>query len=983
MSKALFRLKRQGKTLIYIVLALLFFISTASMVSAAWTYVNDTAAAATFSNSETTSVTKGLRFVPNQDIQLINVSKFTTDTTKRARICTSIACGTLIDTAFYSGNVATFLLNVTLTKGTTYYVITDGNGSSYTSKYETGESYPQAKTNVNFTGSVYAAADHASEQGGGVIGFVSRNGSNEETVGSASFVDPTPVDSTANNTQVQINVNCSGNNVYLYFDNNTAPTTLVLTNSSTTFYNTNVTVEQRYYYKAHCYNATSLLSGTNTSVRSWVYDLTEPSIVLESTNGWNMFNASNENQYDDNLSIKITFNDNIGIFGIAINITKDGTTYFNVTLLNLSGTTYTYNNTLNTASWPAGDYLINVSASDDHTQKNIPDYGITKKGNGLDFVVEKGNRISITSESMKEVEAKKEKDRYTFEFNFTNTEKKDRVFDVVTDKCPLYYVENSGFAGHFVSSCGVVGNWIDFEGASQNPTVKRINDYHYTVSFKNLDKSVKFHSVGGLNVNTRTYLWYRGNKTFNNNTGLQGETSTLQMNATMGGRITDISAALYYNNTLVTITSNTATSSYEDFIYTFLAPLVSATFNFTWVVNVTQSNGGLNYTFNLSSGQIVNPFLVDNCSTSSNKTLTFTMYNESNPSTKINGTFEIDVLFWATSKNNSRNFTYYVSNAQNASVCISPANVTLYSEFYVRYTAVGGFTHRWYLYNHTLTGTEQNISVYNFDTTAGTSDMRLTTRNKTTYNYMLNVVTSLQRFYVAENIWRTVQMDKSGDFGLLFFNIIEESVDYRLLFKDTNNNILDTTESMKFSCTSGVCDLTKLLSDATTTAASEDVTGSITYNNVTGNISFVWTNPSGTSTTVNFAVNKLTGTGSVNVCNASQTAAGGTFSCSMAAYTGEVFVSVDQDNERIIGEHIDVGGQKLGSLLTDKEKAFWAFVIVLVVAVFGLFSPVGAVLAAFVGTLFVFLLGIMPSITLPFMIVLGAITVVIGLRLKT
>jgi hypothetical protein len=134
---------------------------------------------------------------------------------------------------------------------------------------------------------------------------------------------------------------------------------------------------------------------------------------------------------------------------------------------------------------------------------------------------------------------------------------------------------------------------------------------------------------------------------------------------------------------------------------------------------------------------------------------------------------------------------------------------------------------------------------------------------------------------------------------------------------------------------------------------------------------------------VAFSVDKVLGSGNVNVCNSSMTGTGGTFSCSVAAFTGSVLVSVYQQGSAIYSEFIDVGGQKLGNLLNDRDKGFWAFGIVLVVVVFGLFSPVGGVIATFLGVLFVFLLGIVPEITIPFMIVLAGVAVIVGLKLRT
>jgi len=795
-----------------------------------------------------------------------------------------------------------------------------------------------------------------------------------------TWVAPTPANGASNNTQIVLNASCLGNNAYIYFDNTTAPTTLVVQNSSLGNYSTNVVFEQRYYYVASCYNATSLSFSSNTSLQNWTYDLTQPSITLQAGNGWNILNYSNEDQYDNNLSVNISIADNIQVFGFLLNITKGGVVYFNETLTNLTGLTYNYNRTLNTTVWPAGVYDIFIQASDAHTERNISDYEVSKKDSVLDFFVENGNKLSVSSLDSAKTDTKKDKDRYSFEFDFTDTSVKDRSFIVQSRDCPLEYISSSKYAGHFVAHCGVVGNWIDFEGVGKKPVIEKISDYSYKVTFKNLNSKVKFNSVGGLNQHNVTYSWFRGNYTFNSDAALKSEPSVLVLNMSKNDSL-GIVGVFVYNGSQVTINS-TNTSSYKDFVYSFTASSTAGTFNFSWLVNVSQL-WGYNYSLNISGQQLVTTFNVDNCTLSSNKTITFNVFNESTPSIRLNASWEVEFVFWATSRNNSENFTTVVGNAENISFCISPVNATLYSDIYVRYTVPNGFTHRWYLFNQTLTGTNTNVSIFNFDTTAGTSDMRITTRYGGNYSYFPNVIVYLQRNFIGENVWRTVQMDRSGDFGLTFFNIIEESVDYRLLFKNANNQLLDNTDSLAFSCVSGICDLTILLNPFVVQTTTGSLVSSISYSNVSQNVTVAWNTDDGSTSTVDIYAIKFQGATRVVICNTTQVGVGGTFYCSLAGYEGEVFVVVDRDGVRAQSAFIQVGTLKIGDVLSVTDRAFWGFIIVLIVFITGMFSPVGGVIAVFVGSLFNYFLGLLPEITIPALFVLGAVSIYLSLKMRT
>ena len=54
------------------------------------------------------------------------------------------------------------------------------------------------------------------------------------------------------------------------------------------------------------------------------------------------------------------------------------------------------------------------------------------------------------------------------------------------------------------------------------------------------------------------------------------------------------------------------------------------------------------------------------------------------------------------------------------------------------------------------------ISIYNWNNTDA-SDLKITVRNDSNYEALNNVYAKLQRYYIGENVWRTVQMDKTGE----------------------------------------------------------------------------------------------------------------------------------------------------------------------------------------------------------------------------
>lgn len=75
----------------------------------------------------------------------------------------------VIATATFSGNVATFASPVNLTKGTSYYVLVDKEGASYSMRYTSSLSYPISKTFAS-----YEIGRYSSEDTGGysIVNFI-------------------------------------------------------------------------------------------------------------------------------------------------------------------------------------------------------------------------------------------------------------------------------------------------------------------------------------------------------------------------------------------------------------------------------------------------------------------------------------------------------------------------------------------------------------------------------------------------------------------------------------------------------------------------------------------------------------------------------------------------------------------------------------------------------------------------------------------
>lgn len=798
-----------------------------------------------------------------------------------------------------------------------------------------------------------------------------------------TWSSPTPTDGDTDNVQAVLNASCgAGLNYYIYLDGSNPPTTAVLSNSTSGVYTTNVSAGT-YYYSAACFNTTNNLFSTNTTPRSWTYDIQAPAITLNGENEFNDYNRSLALQFDEWLNMSMNFSDDNDLFAWNITINaSNGTGVYTDQNSSLSGTSWTMTRNVNVTTWVAGWYDVQVWVSDSHTAHKIPDYQVSSKKSSITFKPENDNNIKIETREGSTISAQKLEDRYTFRMVFDDSATKTRTFDVKTDKCPLYYRPDSGYKAHFVSFCDsrTGGNWIDFEGVSGTAFISRVSDFHYEVTIQAVPGDVTFNSIGGLNTYNRNWSWYRGTYSEDADRATAGDPFNVHINMTLDASF-NLSASFNWNGTPqnVTVTNGSGWQYFE----VELLNESAATYWYTWTVNVTQDDGNTSQLY-LNLSHTVEDWYLDECSVATNRTIRWDLYDEDIPANSLNGTAELYMEYWPVSANNTKTLNHSYSKATFFEVCLSPSDLNFTADIYLRYTVDGAFTHRFYVQEGDYNVTRTDYSIYNFKNQTSKSDMKITTRLEDDYSYFERVLVYLQRFYVGQGVWRTVQMDRSGDYGLVFFNVIEENTDYRLLYYDEDNNLLHQTTSMKFICTAGVCDLTQLLGDYEATTTSSEVTATLTYNNATSIVTVAWSGPPLESHSVALKAVKETVTGPLTLCTSTQTGASGSFTCNVSGTNGQVYVTAEVDSESYaVAEWVDTRTQKFSQQMSRAESSLWSFGMAATIVMIGAFSPVGAVIALVIGLIALFFLGILGPLTMTALILSVVVGIAISLKVKT
>lgn len=729
-------------------------------------------------------------------------------------------------------------------------------------------------------------------------------------------------------------------------------------------------------------NSTSLYTYINSTTYPFWIDVVAPIITAQQFNGGN----NSLHYFKNNITGRFIWTDS-NLY--SFNATVDTTQIAGVTGIN--STTFTYNLHYNTSSLLPGLHNLTLRMADSHTASELSEgYRITKPIIADKIIIEKSEVDSITIRPDTEkalfnpMDYEVKDDR--IKFSYEPPEPQEVYRFVVESKKPMQLIDRPDL--QWKKWLITDTQWIDFVMDSEpNAKVDIELDKEgttATISISNVKdpKLLQFDSVGDLNIVTLQYSFYTYNVTLEYQAeAVEGELQTSKLIAEFG----TTPPASYWIDHWYNVSRTTVVTQVDGtkiyFNTTFYTPNVATTGNLTgrWSFNTTLENTTLYYS------NKVYAITIDNCSGSNITAVNISFYTENYPLSPQNTTIEAEIYFWIN-PSVVENFTGTDSGRSNYKYCIYPENYTFSSNIYFKYLGDGGFWTRYYQYNLTINKTITQLIAYATNTTTGYSDLKGTTRDTYTYDYLTPVVVHLDRFYLSDGIWRTVQMDQSDVFGQIFFNVIEESIDYRMKFYDTQNHLLDITDRLKFICTAGVCDLTFMLAPYSSLYSTPPLLINHTYVNSTKMLYLSWLDTTNRTSTLRMIVTKETMASTVTICDNNITGSVGTTTCNLSLYTGNVLVRVlsSASPERsIVTFIIDIAKQKLSDLIGAKEGNLYSGAIIITVAMFGIFSPVGAVLSTLIGLIMVYSLGLGSWVTMVFVIIVGAFSLLIGLKVKT
>jgi len=445
-----------------------------------------------------------------------------------------------------------------------------------------------------------------------------------------------------------------------------------------------------------------------------------------------------------------------------------------------------------------------------------------------------------------------------------------------------------------------------------------------------------------------------------NNKTYETSRETFTTNITLLPGTTLYDAQLNYNKTLYEGTI-TDLGSNKYFISTSLdVPLYSTLNSSDWYWKLTYEKSDNTFVFqNLTThtqniGQI--SLFTSGCASGSNLTLNFSAYDEEDL-TKISD-FKFDATFeyWLGSGNTKKNIS--VSNtsvSEDILFCLSPDNLTYYSDAQIQYEKSGYVKRSHYLINTTLTNTTNNIELYLLNTSSSTS-------------FIINVMDSvqfpvidayvyIQRYYPGTGVFHTIEMARTDSSGNTVGHFEAETEDYKvIIFKE--GTILFEGDKAKVFCGETPCTLSFQIEPSVPTTWTDigdlpNLIWSLTYNEDTKIWKYTYVDTSGTTSFGRLFVYTDGGASRTVICNNTDTSSAATLTCNVTDYDGTIYAEAYISRSPEILVWLDSIIKRAVKAIFGMEGLFWATMILLIIGMVGLWNPAVGVVMMIAGVILI------------------------------
>lgn len=381
------------------------------------------------------------------------------------------------------------------------------------------------------------------------------------------------------------------------------------------------------------------------------------------------------------------------------------------------------------------------------------------------------------------------------------------------------------------------------------------------------------------------------NQTYSNTT-TEGSTQDISAEIRLGSSLTISAAVLDYNGTLFAGVSTTSGENEIILKSGLITPNVEANENITFHWSIILSGGEI---INLSEqNQTIINIGVDNCSTFTNKILNMTMVDEEMQTSLSNTVLEIALNIFSEDRTTEVvDFSNEFDNINPVEICLNlniSEGVSYSVDSIIRYTATDYANEYYNIVDYTLNNNSetQNLTLYDLNLSDST-DFQLTFTGED-FLPVENALVSIERQYISENTFKTVELPKTDSNGQTILHLVRNDVIYNILVTK-DGVVLGNFQNVIAFCedfTIGACSLPlNAISNVSLVFDYDDEIGLIfqqvpQYNDTTKIVSFSFSSTDGTTKLVEMSVERRDVFGNRTVCENAVLSSSGTVSCQVS-----------------------------------------------------------------------------------------------------
>lgn len=305
-------------------------------------------------------------------------------------------------------------------------------------------------------------------------------------------------------------------------------------------------------------------------------------------------------------------------------------------------------------------------------------------------------------------------------------------------------------------------------------------------------------------ASTFDYKLKNNSITYNNNT-VEGTTETFTYNFSIGASQTYQTTYLIYNKTRYYVAPTTDAGGNYIISKSISIPSISVDTNLSFYFEVNLASGTLNSSV---YNQTVKNVGLDNCSTNTVRLYNFTLVDEE-LQTELNGTdtaynTTIEVDFYLKNlegtiilANLSEKF--YQTNPVSICLNINLTSSKLRVDSTVRYSALNYADEFYNMQNTTINNDTIGTNINLYDLLNTSSTKFVLTYKDSSYNPVENALVIIQRKYISEGVFKTVEIPLTDIDGKTTVHLDTDSVIYSIIIMK-EGKVLSTFSNVVVSC---------------------------------------------------------------------------------------------------------------------------------------------------------------------------------------